>query len=595
MHVLLTDDSYYSSLGIVRSLGKKGIRVSVLADTPVALASRSRYCSGRYSVPHPGEESYVPAVVSILRRVHFDLVISVGYAATLALAEHKAELNSITKLEVADYEKIRGAADKCYANELATAVGVPAPKMACPASFDEVVQISADFEYPVVIKPANEGPKEAVHYARTRQELLSLYRASSEPNNGRGSYRLMVQEFVPGYGCGFFALYQHGVCKRVFMHRRVREAPPLGGVSCCAASTYDPKLREYGTRLLDRLQWHGVAMVEFRYDARDHDYKLIEINPKFWGSLDLALAAGVDFPFYLCQMAQGQTLEYSEEFDRSLRYHWPLLEMKHLRRRPASIGAVLADCLNPKVKSNISWRDIRPNLLEPSSRVLAQVGRWIETKRRQLKRLPGALTGKVGLEVALLGVDGTGKSSLANALRRLPAPVKVIYMGPHDYQTWIMRFVIKHALPLPFRQLAFRYELLARRTRGWLLARKGWIVIYDRHPAEQLDPGKKSLWNVIKNVLDRLYAWPVDLTFWLTGDYPTLYLRKREYPVADLQLIDRRFQRVLERYAIPFEKIDVTKNDLNSVTAVIRNHILPRYRQHFSIDSVSGTLRGILE
>jgi len=118
-------------------------------------------------------------------------------------------------------------------------------------------------------------------------------------------------------------------------------------------------------RLLDALQWHGVAMVEFRYDERDKDYKLLEINPKFWGSLDLALAAGVDFPSYLCQMARGATLAYSEEYQRNLAYHWPFSgEIKHVMRRPSSAGRVLADCLNPRVRSNIWPSDCGPNLQE---------------------------------------------------------------------------------------------------------------------------------------------------------------------------------------------------------------------------------------
>jgi len=147
------------------------------------------------------------------------------------------------------------------------------------------------------------------------------------------------------------------------------------------------------------------------------------------------------------------------------------------------------------------------------------------------------LSRKMGLEVALLGVDGTGKSSLSAALLRLPAPVKLAYMGPHDYQTWIARFVMEHRSPTLFQQLAYRYDLLVRRVHGWLLARRGWIVVYDRHPAERLEPRQRSLSQRIKNVVDRLYAWPVDLTFWLTGDYPTIYLRKKEYSAADYRLL----------------------------------------------------------
>ena len=386
MQVLVTDDSYIPSLGIVRSLGSKGIDVSVLAESSLAaLASRSRYCSGRYVVPSPSEGSFFTSLMDVLGRVHFDLIIPVGYASTSALAERKVEVNSLSRLEVADYQKIQAAADKRYVQELATRVGVPAPKTICPTGFDDAVRLSAGLQYPVVMKAPCEVSNSPVHYARTRFELLEFFRTLWSRRNGGGGKLPLVQEFIPGFGCGFFALYQNGVCKRTFMHRRVRETPPSGGISCCAESFYDPKLQEYGTRLLDRLEWHGVAMVEFRYDLRDNDYKLLEINPKFWGSLDLALAAGVDFPYYLCQMARGETLEYSEEYDRNARFHWPLLEIKHLWKRPASIGAVLADSLSPRVGSNLRLFDLKPNVLEPFSRVRAHLRRMVSAKQRQYK------------------------------------------------------------------------------------------------------------------------------------------------------------------------------------------------------------------
>ncbi len=375
MHVLVTDDSYKHTLGIVRCLGKKGIRVSVLADSPTALASLSRYCSAKHVVPPPSDRSFATAIIDLLRRVYFDLVIPVGYTSTVALAEHQEEIRTLTRMEVVSSEKIRQAADKTYMHGLATAAGVPVPRMISPASFDEAVQRSTELQFPVVIKSPCETPKEPVRYAQTRSELLSLYRVICERIDHSHRRLPMIQEFVPGFGCGFFALYQEGVCKRVYMHKRIRETPPSGGVSCCAESFYDAKLKDYGMRLLDRLGWHGVAMVEFRCDERDGKYKLMEINPKFWGSLDLALAAGVEFPYYLCQTAQGERLEYSEEYERSLRYHWPLLEMQHVLMRPASLGAVLTDSLDSRVKSNISWRDFKPNLLEPFARMRTLLSR----------------------------------------------------------------------------------------------------------------------------------------------------------------------------------------------------------------------------
>ena len=119
--------------------------------------------------------------------------------------------------------------------------------------------------------------------------------------------------------------------------------------------------------MLDALQWHGVAMVEFRRDSRDGDYKLIEVNPKFWGSLDLALAADADFPGDLCRMALGEDLPFTDVYQRNLRFQWPLSthgDLFHLWMRPASFINVMGDLLNPRVKSNVSWTDPGPNFQE---------------------------------------------------------------------------------------------------------------------------------------------------------------------------------------------------------------------------------------
>ncbi|TAM82214.1 MAG: hypothetical protein EPN47_09730 [Acidobacteria bacterium] len=201
---------------------------------------------------------------------------------------------------------------------------------------------------------------------------------------------------------------------------------------------------------------------------------------------------------------------------------------------------------------------------------------------------------KTGLEVALLGVDGAGKSSVAGALRNLPAPVKVIYMGPHNYQTRIMRFVDRHRKPLLVWQLGFRYDLFMRRVYGWLFARRGWIVVYDRHPAERLDPRQRSLRNRAKDFIDCLYAWPVDLTFWLTGDYSALYMRKMEYLPEELRTIDQRFQAILTCYHIPFERVDVTKNDLDSVGSSIGKTILAKHQERISVGNLPGLIKAAL-
>jgi predicted ATP-grasp superfamily ATP-dependent carboligase len=136
---------------------------------------------------------------------------------------------------------------------------------------------------------------------------------------------------------------------------------------------HDPQLLELGTRLLDTLGWHGVAMVEFKQDAANGTYYLMEVNPKFWGSLDLALAAGADFPGDLIAIGAGQELPFAPAPRSSLRFCWPLSgDLRHLAERPGAWRAVLCDWLNPRVRTNICVSDPLPHVVE-----LGETGCWL--------------------------------------------------------------------------------------------------------------------------------------------------------------------------------------------------------------------------
>ena len=103
-------------------------------------------------------------------------------------------------------------------------------------------------------------------------------------------------------------------------------------------------------------------MVEFKLDARDGDYKLMEVNPKFWGSLDLAIAAGVDFPWLTVQVALGNPFPPVADYVRGLRFQWVFSDLLHAAARPRDLGSVLRDLGSPRVANDVSFRDLRPNL-----------------------------------------------------------------------------------------------------------------------------------------------------------------------------------------------------------------------------------------
>jgi len=365
--VLVTDGAYTHTLGIVRWLGRAGLEVAAIGTTAHAPALQSRFCRQAIVGPPPNDSGpYLAFLERTLAHGSFDVFIPVGAVNTRLVSRHRARLAPFVRFEVAEPQSIETALNKRATYALAQELGVPYPRTIYPQSLAEVEKLSTKVDYPLVIKAVLEEGANVVRYPQNRSELLTTYVRLCEERGYQPPHLPMLQEFVfsDDIGYSFSALYQHGKCRRVFMYRELRSFPIRGGSSSYAESFFDADLKAYGLRLLDALQWHGVAQMDFRR-AADGTLHLMEINPKFWASLEVALAAGVNFPLLLCRMAAGEELTYSEEYQRGLRYHWPMSrELRHIAGRPRSLPAVLGACLDPRVKSNIWLSDLRPNLTE---------------------------------------------------------------------------------------------------------------------------------------------------------------------------------------------------------------------------------------
>jgi predicted ATP-grasp superfamily ATP-dependent carboligase len=323
--------------------------------------------------PSPAhEDEFLSVVNSALERYSIDVVLPMSQELVEVFARNRSSLPDHVRIPIAEFDKIRLAADKSAAIPFARTVGVPTPAVFVDP--DDV-----DW-FPAVVKPAHGSG--VVRYVNDAEELAEAFVPTST-----------IQEYIPGTGYGFFALFDRGVEKAVFMHRRVREYPVTGGASTAAESVYDERLRDYGLTLLRALGWHGVAMAEFKRDDRDGEYKLIEINPKFWGSLDLSVAAGVDFPWLAVRLALGDDLPAVDEYEVGLRYRWIFDDLLHLLARPKSAGAIARDIANRSVRSDLDLRDPRPTAVD-GLRFAGALG--IRVGRRTLRRPHGAAKPHVG-------------------------------------------------------------------------------------------------------------------------------------------------------------------------------------------------------
>ncbi|MBK5189762.1 MAG: ATP-grasp domain-containing protein, partial [Gemmatimonadaceae bacterium] len=160
---------------------------------------------------------------------------------------------------------------------------------------------------------------------------------------GDAAFPLLVQQRIVGPGIGIFLLVWDGALLATFAHRRLREKPPSGGVSVYSESVAaDAELVERSQRLLEQLGWRGVAMVEYKRDAKTGVDYLMEVNGRFWGSLQLAIDAGVDFPALLVAAASGAPVPSVSSYRVGTRNRWWWGDVDHLLARWRSDAAALA-------------------------------------------------------------------------------------------------------------------------------------------------------------------------------------------------------------------------------------------------------------
>jgi predicted ATP-grasp superfamily ATP-dependent carboligase len=333
MRVFITDGETRAALAATRSLGSQGHEVIVGERRSPSLAQSSRYCAQSVIYPDPGTEveAFGRELPRMLRALRVDVLLPIADITTFLVTHHREEIEAICALPVPSSSALDRAADKAGLLDTARRLGVPAPRSVRVERPGEAPAL--DFGYPVVIKPHRSRVQTergwmscAVGYARSPEQL-----AHALANRPAHEYPLLLQERIEGPGVGVFACYDRGRAVALFSHKRIRERPPWGGVSVLSESAaLPPAARDFAVALLDDLRWHGVAMVEFKQDRLDDTPKLMEINGRFWGSLQLAIDAGVDFPALLIRGVRGESFAPQPPYAIGVRSRWLWGDVDHL-------------------------------------------------------------------------------------------------------------------------------------------------------------------------------------------------------------------------------------------------------------------------
>lgn len=327
LRILVTDGESRPALAITRSLGSKGHRMIVGAMGQSSLAQASRYCSERFVYPDPVRDSagFVQTLIRTIRERQIDVVLPVTEITTALVVENRGAIERFSRIPFPEVATFNRAANKVEVLALAETLSIPIPTGIVLTRPGERPSWPEGLGFPVVVKPyrsriAVDGTwrSTSVTYAENETELDAIL-AAKDPSE----YPVLLQQRIVGPGVGVFMCYQRGKLVAQFSHRRIREKPPSGGVSVlCESAPVSPQALRYAQALLDALGWEGVAMVEFKMDQADQRLKLMEINGRFWGSLQLAIDAGVDFPALLVQTLAGEPMKPLDTYRIGVRSRW---------------------------------------------------------------------------------------------------------------------------------------------------------------------------------------------------------------------------------------------------------------------------------
>jgi D-aspartate ligase len=354
----------YRGLGVVRSLGRRGVPVCVLRQPGENLAAVSRYAARKIARPDGDDD----AQVAFLQGLGLDgwaLFPTTDNDAGLVGRRHD-ELARTFTLTSPPWETVRWAYDKRLTFRLAEEAGIDQPRTA----FDPH---DPAIEFPAILKPAVKEGFNRLTVAKawrvdSRAELFARWQEASSLVDPE---ILMVQELVPGGGetqFSYAALAVDGKPLAALTARRTRQYPADFGRASTYVETVDaPDLVEPSLRLLERIAFTGLVEVEFKRDPRDGRFKLLDVNPRVWGWHSLCGAAGVDFSWLLWRLVNGEEVPATAA---RAGVRWMRLTtdtptaLREVLRGRLGLGTYLRSLKRPRESAIFAADDPLPGLIE---------------------------------------------------------------------------------------------------------------------------------------------------------------------------------------------------------------------------------------
>lgn len=283
-------------LAVVRSLGAKKIHTTVTSNSINALPFYSKYCSQKII------SGYTDELLSSFTEE--DIIMPNGEDEMLFFAKN-APLYDY-HIAYPEYSTLQKIIDKGKFMQCALSHNIPAPNTFFPKCPEDIEQLQGILDYPVVIKP-NRGKGGRGILRVDNPEILENAYGDTFQQFGPS----IIQEYIPFQKRYSAAVLLNKVSQiqGICILQEIRTYPIRSGPGCFVKTVQQDEIMNSTIDILNKLKYRGVVELDFVIDERDGKPKLLEINPRFWSSLQCAITSGVDFPYLLYQMANGTAID----------------------------------------------------------------------------------------------------------------------------------------------------------------------------------------------------------------------------------------------------------------------------------------------
>ncbi|MGZ8997769.1 MAG: carboxylate--amine ligase [Allosphingosinicella sp.] len=361
--VLVLGDDVRAFLGVVRSLGRRGLEVHVAPTDLASPALASVFIAAIHVLPAYSLDAaaWEAALRQLMATFDFRMVVPCSDASLIQLQHHSAALGQ-QSLALPNAEAFAVFTSKERTRALARQLGVPVASGQGLGPQDRGTELTARYGLPLLLKPV--ASYRVGDFRDKRGVVMIRDGGQMERALADGAWSdCLVERYFPGVGIGVSVLAAKGKIVQAYQHRRLHQSTDTGVSTSRISEAVDPALLRDVERLAEAAVLDGVAMFEFRRNRSSGKHVLLEVNPRFWGSLPLAIAAGADFPAMLYEQRCGRNAsstayksglikqDLGGEYDRRVlrseaadsliaRLYWSILALL----TPLTVRRVQADC-----------------------------------------------------------------------------------------------------------------------------------------------------------------------------------------------------------------------------------------------------------